>query len=190
MDTGAFSVATVTCRSPQLGRRKSSDDSAGRLASVFDASARLSPSSRLRAAPGVTSRPSSAGRIGASQDEHSHQTDRRGSSTKILAFTTTPGKPLHITPAQGHRQEALKAEELVEHAGGKPDDSGYSGAAILAAIRARGRKQSWLHTPLVTPRLDLPLHLFRYMVECCFLGLRRLRAVAVKARIVCRSDVR
>lgn len=72
---------------------------------------------------------------------------RRGVSTKIHAVTTTQGKPLHVTLTQGHRHEAIKAEELVEHARGKAciADSGYDGARILAAIRARGMK------PVVAP---------------------------------------
>jgi hypothetical protein len=69
---------------------------------------------------------------------------RGGVSTKIHAVTTTDGKPLHVALTQGHRHEAIKAEELIEHARGRAciADSGYSSDAIVEAIRARGMKPS------------------------------------------------
>jgi hypothetical protein len=37
-------------------------------------------------------------------------------STRIHAATTTQGRPLHVALSHEHRHEALKAEELIEHA--------------------------------------------------------------------------
>lgn len=85
---------------------------------------------------------------------------------------------------EGHRHEAIKAEELVEHAKGKAciADSGYDGARILAAIRARGMKPVVAPNGMraVKPRMDRKLYRLRYMVECCFHSLKRFRAVATR----------
>jgi transposase len=100
----------------------------------------------------------------------------RGVSTKIHAVTTTEGKPLHVTLTQGHRHEALKAEELCIA------DSGYSSDAIVEAIRARGMKPVIAPNPTHRPklRLDRKLYALRYRIECGFHALKRFRAVATR----------
>ena len=97
---------------------------------------------------------------------------RGGVSTKIYAVTTTQGRPLHVTLTQGHRHEATKAEELVEHARGKAciADSGYYSRRVLDVIRAKGMKPVIAPNGMraVKPRLDRKLYALRYRVECGF----------------------
>jgi len=73
---------------------------------------------------------------------------------------------------------------LVEHARGKAciADSGYNATRIFEAIRARGMKPVIAPNPTraVNPRVDRKLYRLRYMVECCFHGLKRFRAVATR----------
>lgn len=89
-----------------------------------------------------------------------------------------------MTLTQGHRHEAIKAKELVEHAKGKAciADSGYSSAEIIDAIRAKGMKAVIAPNPTHPdrPRLDRKLYALRYMIECSFHGLKRCRAVATR----------
>jgi transposase len=76
------------------------------------------------------------------------------------------------------------AEELLQHAKGKAfiADSGYDATRIFAAVRARGMKIVVAPNPTraVKARLDRKLYALRYMVECCFHGLKRFRAVATR----------
>ena len=109
---------------------------------------------------------------------------RGGVSTKIHAVTTTEGRPLHVTLTQGHRHEALKAEELLRHATGKAciADSGYCSARFRKAIRARGMRPVIAPNPThgVKERLDRKLYALRYRIECGFHTLKRFRAVATR----------
>jgi transposase len=76
------------------------------------------------------------------------------------------------------------AEELLPHARGQAfiGDSGYDAARILAAARQRGMKPVIAQNPTraAKRRLDRKLFRLRYMVECCFHGLKRFRAVATR----------
>lgn len=91
----------------------------------------------------------------------------------------------------GHRHEALKAEELVEHVRARVfvADASYDSDRLRAKLKARkikavinngsGRKKKL--------RVDKRWYSQRYLVECFFLDLKRFRGVATRYEKTARN---
>ncbi|MBK9070151.1 MAG: transposase [Myxococcales bacterium] len=74
------------------------------------------------------------------------------------------------------------AMELLDYAQGAAllGDTGYDSDAFVAEVRARDMRPVIAALPVRTRRRRLDRHAYasRYLVECCFHGLKRFRAVA------------
>lgn len=74
------------------------------------------------------------------------------------------------------------AMELLDYAQGAAllGDTGYDADAFVAEVRARDMRPVIAAHPIRTRRrrLDRDAYASRYLVECCFHGLKRFRAIA------------
>lgn len=116
---------------------------------------------------------------------------RGGVSTKIHALVDGKARPLHITLTAGHRNEALKADELVEHAQGKAflADASYDTDRIRDALEAKKIKAVINNRGMRSPRkrVDKRLYRRRYLVECFFHRLKLFRAIATRYEKTARN---
>jgi transposase len=74
------------------------------------------------------------------------------------------------------------AMELLDYAQGKAllADTGYDADAFVAEVRTRDMRPVIASNPtrIRRRRLDRKKYACRYLVECCFHGLKRFRAIA------------
>jgi transposase len=98
---------------------------------------------------------------------------------------------LHVVLSPGHRHEATKADELIEHAQGRAfvADTGYDSDHIRNALRRKRIKAVIKPNPSrkKKPRLDRRLYDRRYLVECFFHQLKRFRAIATRYEKTARN---
>ena len=98
---------------------------------------------------------------------------------------------MHVVLSPGHRHEATKADELIEHAQGRAfvADTGYDSDHIRNALRRRCIKAVIKPNPSrkKKPRMDRRLYDRRYLVECFFHQLKRFRAIATRYEKTARN---
>jgi transposase len=96
-----------------------------------------------------------------------------------------------VTLTAGHRHEATKADELVEHAQGKAfvADAGYDADRIREALKAKRIKAVIANGSgrAKKRRVEKKFYRRRYLVECFFHRLKLFRAIATRYEKTARN---